>query len=368
MRQFIQYVWLVVLVGGLTGCSLPYYWQAAEGQLELLRKRVPIEKVLGDPSEDQPLQEKLKLVPEIRQFAVMDLGLPDNSSYKSYADLQRAYVVWNVVAAGEFSVDPVQWCFPFAGCFAYRGFFDEGNARNFAEKLDSRGLDTYVVGSPAYSTLGYFADPVLNTMLFRGEEYLVGILFHELAHQRLYIKDDSELSEAFATAIEEYGTQRWFEARHNQQALTLYRGKLLRRTQFAQLILEQQGRLREIFSEGALTESMGIAKADAYDVIKNEYQTLKHQWDGASDYDNWFSGPLNNAKLASVSTYRRWVPGLLWYLTLNGLPAFYAEMEALSELTWDDRRLRLESWLASALSDPRSGAAERTVAGDGFLD
>ncbi len=368
MRQFIQYVWLVVLVGGLTGCSLPYYWQAAEGQLELLRKKVPIEKVLGDPSEDQPLQEKLKLVPEIRQFAVTDLGLPDNSSYKSYADLQRAYVVWNVVAAGKFSVDPVQWCFPFAGCVAYRGFFDEGNARNFAEKLDSRGLDTYVVGSPAYSTLGYFADPVLNTMLFRGEEYLVSILFHELAHQRLYIKDDSELSEAFATAIEEYGTQRWFEARRNQQALALYREKLLRRTQFAQLILKQQGRLREIFSETALPESMDIAKANAYDVMKDEYQTLKHQWGGASGYDNWFSGPLSNAKLASVSTYRRWVSGLLWYLTLNGLPAFYAEMEALSRLTWDGRRLRLESWLTSALSDPRSGAAERAVAGDDSLD
>ncbi|MGE4657449.1 MAG: aminopeptidase [Gammaproteobacteria bacterium] len=362
MNRFSRCIWLVLLSGGLISCSLPYYWQAAEGQLGLLRKRVSIEKVLDDRNEDQSLQEKLRLVSEIRQFAVMELGLPDNASYKSYADLQRGYVVWNVVAAEEFSVDPIRWCFPFVGCVAYRGFFDEEGARNFAEQLDKRGLDTYVVGSAAYSTLGYFADPVLNTMLIRGEEYLVGVLFHELAHQQLYIKDDSELSEAFATTVEEYGTQRWFKTRHNQQALQLYREKLARRAQFAQLIAEQQGRLREAFSETASPESMGVTKANVYNAIRADYQELKNQWEGANEYDNWFSSSLNNAKLASVSIYRRWVPGLHWYLSVNGLPAFYSELEALSRLAWDDRRLHLESWLESALSGPHSGAAERAVA------
>ena len=171
---------------------MPFYWQAIGGQLELLRKRTPIEELLADPDLDPELRTSLGAVADIRRFAVRELGLPDNDSYTSYVDLDRPYVVWNVVAAEEFSTKPKRWCFPFAGCVSYRGFFDREDAERFRARLDKEGYDTFSGGSTAYSTLGYFSDPVLSTMLGGGEQYIASLLFHELAHQRLYIKDDSE--------------------------------------------------------------------------------------------------------------------------------------------------------------------------------
>ena len=193
----------------LSGCSLSYYWQAVGGQLDLLRKRMPIEEVLERAETSPRTRESLRQVLEIRHFATTELGLPDNGSYRSYVDLGRAYVVWNVVAAEEFSVEPISWCFPFAGCVSYRGYFDEEAARGFSAHLDVEGFDTTVGGTTAYSTLGYFADPVLNTMIESGGLSIVALLIHELAHQRFYLIDDSELNEAFATAVEEYGTELW---------------------------------------------------------------------------------------------------------------------------------------------------------------
>jgi predicted aminopeptidase len=195
---------LIAVVCALSSsCAMPFYWQAIGGQLELLRKRTPIEELLADPDLDPELRLSLGAVAEIRRFAVRELALPDNDSYTSYVDLDRPYVVWNVVAAEEFATKPKRWCFPFAGCVAYRGFFDREAAEAFRERLDEDGYDTFSGGSTAYSTLGYFSDPVLSTMLGSGEQYIASLLFHELAHQRLYIKDDSEFNEAFATAIEE---------------------------------------------------------------------------------------------------------------------------------------------------------------------
>src|SRR5215471_17956983 len=200
-----------VAVVSVAGCA--FYWQAIGGELDLLRKRTPIDKLLADPAVDARTKTELTAVAEIRKFAVTDLLLPDNKSYTTYVALDRPYVVWNVVAAEEFSVEPKRWCFPFAGCVSYRGFFDRGDAERFEKELASKGYDTSSGGSDAYSTLGYFADPVLSTMIGAGEQYVASLLFHELAHQKLYVKDDSEFSEAFATTIEEYGTERWLSAR-----------------------------------------------------------------------------------------------------------------------------------------------------------
>ena len=325
----------------VSGCALPYYWQAAAGQLELLSERLPITEVLDDPEQSAATREALRRTLEMRQFAVAELGLPDNDSYRSYADLGRPYVVWNVVAAEEFSVEPRRWCFPIAGCVTYRGYFAQRDAERYAETLSAAGFDTYVAGASAYSTLGYFSDPILSTMLTGGEQYIAAVLFHELAHQLFYIKGDTELNEAFATAIEEYGTQQWLLREGDRRAVEAYRRRLQRREDFYRLITRQQTRLRALYERPSTPESMRAAKREAFQTLISEYAVLRADWGGASDYDAWFSRPLNNAQLASVVTYGRWLPSLREYLRSHGLQALYAEMKRLEALPREARQTRL---------------------------
>ena len=369
----------------LGGCSLPYYWQAMAGQLSLLSKRVPIVAVIEDPQTSEETREALSRVLEIRRFAVDELGLPDNRSYATYVDLDgngagsesiggdvgsdttdtadtadtadseagnarqgRNSAVWTVVAAEEFSIDPRTWCFPFAGCVSYRGYFNEAAARRFAARLEDEGLDVLVGGASAYSTLGYFADPVVSTMIAGPDYRLVEVLLHELAHQKFYLKGDSDLNEAFATAVAEYGTRRWLMQSGDAGGLDAYGGQSLIQTQFAELIGRQRERLRAIYAGSEPAEAKRRAKAAAFDALRSEYAALKPAWEGRANYDAWFSRPLNNAHIASVATYRYWVPGLLWLLESRGLDAFYEEVETLTALDTEQRRQRLQSWLEQA--------------------
>ena len=260
--------------------------------------------------------------------------------------LDRSYVVWNVVAAKEFSVDPERWCFPFAGCVAYRGFFAREAAERYQARLAGEGLDTYSGGSSAYSTLGYFADPVLSTMISGGEQYVASLLFHELAHQKLYIKGDSEFSEAFATVIEEFGTERWLMMHGAAADLERYRQRRRRGADFAALIAKQQARLREIYARDEAPEIKRAQKAEAFAELKDDYAQLKVRWDGNTDYDAWFAQSLNNASLAAVATYTRWVPVLRARLDERGLDGFYADTAALAKLGDDERAERLDAWRA----------------------
>lgn len=329
----------------LSGCGVPYLWQAASGQMQLMKSRTPIEEILNDPGRDEALQAALQRVVAMRRFAAEELGLPDNDSYTTYVELERPYVVWNVVATEEFSVDPKRWCFPFAGCVTYRGFFRQESAERYQARLDRRGFDTQIVGAGAYSTLGFFADPVLSTMIGGSEEAVAATLFHELAHQKLYIKGDSGLSEAFASAVEEYGTQRWLVAQGNQQALERYRLRVAYRAGFGRLVANQQERLRAIFVRRDPPEAKRAAKAEAYRVMRQEYEALKEQWGGVTLYDPWFAQPLNNATLAAVATYQRWLPALRWRIEEVGLESFYDEVETLAALEAVERRAWLEAWL-----------------------
>jgi predicted aminopeptidase len=351
--KIIRQLALVCIATALSGCAVPFYWQAIGGQLELLRKRTPIEELVEDPAVDSALRTKLSSVAAIRRFAVAELGLPDNKSYTTYVALDRSYVVWNVVAAKEFSVDPERWCFPFAGCVAYRGFFARDKAERFRARLDADGLDTYSGGSSAYSTLGYFADPVLSTMINGGEQYVASLLFHELAHQKLYIKGDSEFSEAFATTIEEYGTERWLMAHATPADVDRYRQRRQRGTDFGNLIAAQQTRLREIYARTDSPESKRAAKRLAFETLRSDYAALKARWGGNTEYDAWFAQPLNNAALAAVATYTRWVPMLRARLEARGLDGFYADTAALGELTDEERAERLRGWAAAPVSASR---------------
>lgn len=336
----------------LSSCSLPYYWQAASGQVRLLRARQPIAELMADPQTTSELRNRLENVVRVRTFAIEELQLPDNGSYRTYADPGRDYVVWNVVAAEEFSVDPQRWCFPFAGCVAYRGFFDREKAEAFEAKLHDRGLDTWSGGSSAYSTLGYFADPVLSTMLDSRSEEVAALLIHELAHQRLYVKDDSELSEAFASTVEEFGTRTWLEREADSEALARYEQRLRARAAFAGLIARQQSRLAEVYSRSISDADKRAAKAEAFAQLRTEYETERDAGRIPAGYDPWFSQALNNATLAAVSTYRHWVPALRHRLAARGLSGFYADVETLADADAQQRTATLESWDAAA----RAGA------------
>ena len=373
----------IVAAALLGGCSLPYYWQAVTGQVSLLSRRVPIEAVIEDPQTDAQTREALRTVLEVRRFAIDKLGLPDNRSYSTYVDLtggsagpapgeagsaggdagsgagrRRASnsAVWTVVAADEFSVDPRTWCFPFAGCVSYRGYFNEDAARGYAARLQGEGMDVAVGGATAYSTLGYFADPVVSTMIGGPEYRTVELILHELAHQKFYLRGDSDLNEAFATAVAEYGTQRWLMRSGDTETLTAYRQQAYVQAQFAELIARHRERLRAIYSGSEPADEKRRAKGAAFETLRSEYTALKPAWDGRVNYDGWFARPLNNAHIASVATYRYWVPGLHGLLESSGLDAFYEEVEALASLDADERRRRLQGWRERALetADPGS--------------
>src|ERR1700756_4475803 len=248
----------------LAGCGTPYLMQAASGEWHVLHERVPIDTVLADPHTPEAVREHLERVRAARQFPSSELGLPDNDSYRSYADIGRPYVVWNVVAAPEFSIAPKRWCFPVAGWVAYRGYFRERRAREFAAALAVRGFDVAVDGVPAYSTLGRFADPVLSSMLPYGDDELAGTIFHELAHQLLYVRDDSEFNEAFATTVEDEGLERWLKHQGATERLRQLRERQADAAAFAALMVQARARLARLYTSDAPRDEMRMHKAEVF--------------------------------------------------------------------------------------------------------
>jgi predicted aminopeptidase len=324
----------------LSGCGTLYLMQAASGQWQVLRQRVPIDRLLADARTPPALRAHLQEVRAAREFASRELGLPDNSSYRSYADIGRPYVVWNVVAAPEFSVSPKRWCFPVAGCVAYRGYFREQRAREFAAALAVRGFDVSVDGVPAYSTLGKFADPVLSSMLRYGDDELAATIFHELAHQLLYVRDDSEFNEAFATTVEAAGLERWLTHQGASERLQQFRERQAHTAAFVSLLAQSRARLALLYASGVAREPMRAGKAQIFIALAADIRALELR-EGVSSplYEEWIAAGLNNARLASVSTYFGCVPGFTRLLTQagNDLTRFYA---AARELARQPRALR----------------------------
>jgi predicted aminopeptidase len=320
----------------LSGC---YLMQAASGQMDIVSKRQPIPTVLADSRTPQSLRERLEYVAAARDFASRELALPDNESYRSYADVRRTYVVWNVFAAEEFSVEPHRWCFPIAGCVVYRGYFNEDDAQRYARRLRLRGIDTAVGGVAAYSTLGHFKDPVLNTMMGWSDAQLAGTLFHELAHQVAYVPGDSEFNESFATVVEEAGLERWLMSRGAGQELAAWRTQRARSSEFIALLLQARDRLRALYASGVPIEEMRERKQYEFGQLKLGYSELKRRWNGYSGYDHWFNRTLNNAHLVSAATYYGCVPGMQRLLEEGGgdLPRFYAEIRRLADADKQER-------------------------------
>ena len=301
--------------------------------MELTSKRRSIEKVLADVKTPEQLRSRLEYVSAARAFASAELGLPDNDSYRSYADVGRPFVVWNVFATDEFSVQPRRWCFPIAGCVVYRGYFDEEDAQTYARRLRLRGFDTAVGGVSAYSTLGHFKDPVLNTMMGWSDVQLASTLFHELAHQVVYVPGDSEFNEAFATVVEETGLQRWLAARGRLQDLNAWHDQRQRNAEFIGLLLRTREQLDQLYRSPLSEEVKRERKQYQFGLLKLQYAELKKQWNGYRGYDWWFNRTLNNAHLVSAATYYGCVPGLRRVLqSVDGdLPRFYEEARQLAK-------------------------------------
>jgi predicted aminopeptidase len=333
-----------------SGCStIGYYVQAVQGHLDVMHRARPIAEKLARPETPQALRERLARVLVMRDFASRELALPDNGSYRAYADLERPFVLWNVFATPEFSVQPAESCFPFAGCVTYRGFYSEERARRYADELGARGFDTFVGGVPAYSTLGYFDDPVLNTFVRAPEPEVARLIFHELAHQTVYARGDTVFNESFATAVEEEGMRRWLEREGSpaqREAWAVYQS---RRRAFVALVSRYRERLAERYAAPDFAFASPIEKraekARIFQEMRRDYEALKTGWGGFAGYDRYFNREPNNALLAVVAAYTQWVPAFSALIGKNGgdLAGFYAQVLGLSRLSQDLRAARLRS-------------------------
>ena len=332
------------------GCSsLGYYAQSIGGHLSLVARARPVAEITADASTPAALAERLALSQRIRDFAVSDLALPDNRSYRGYADLGRSAAVWNVVAAPELSLTLQTWCFPVVGCVGYRGYYDRGGADAEAEALRARGLETSVYGVPAYSTLGKLdwlgGDPLLNTFLHWPEGELARLVFHELSHQIVFVADDTMFNESFATAVERIGGARWLAQRASQAARTQYAAFDARRVEFRELTGRYRDRLDTLYRSAASDVDKRTGKARLMAELRAEYATLKTaRWEGFSGYDGWFER-ANNASLGVLAAYNELVPNFERLFEREGrdFAHFYAAVRRLADLPKAERQATLRA-------------------------
>ena len=333
-------VTLCLLLGGCG--SLRYYAHVAHGEASLLVHRRPIAKVVRDPATDPALVRRLRLAAQARRFASAALALPDNRSYTSYVDLHRPYVAWNVFATPPYSVDALPQCFPIAGCVAYRGYFEQARAQKRAAELKAQGEDVWIGPVPAYSTLGWFADPIVSSMLRWNDDELAGTIFHELAHQRLYVKGDTAFNESFASFVEQEGLREWRRARGlpppDSRDQAMEQG-------FTGLVLDLRERLKRLYASTDDPTALARGKQEQIEAFRRRYaQWRDGRWAGNSRYDAWVAAPINNAKLLPFGLYDRWTGAfaVLFERAEREWGAFYAAVGALADKPEAERTRALE--------------------------
>ncbi len=341
--QALVFCVVAALVGGCA--QVGYFVQAAHGQFSLLSEARPIDDWLANPDTGDKLKGKLTRVKEIRAFAARELGLPDNDSYTTYADLKRPFVMWNVVATPELSLEPLQWCFPVAGCVKYRGYYSKDEAQSYASELRAEKYDVEVSGVPAYSTLGWFKDPVLSTFILYPDGELARLVFHELAHQMVYVPGDSSFNESFAVAVEEAGVERWMALHGDDKMRAMYAAYEGRKRDFLALLMKHRKTLQAVYERDISNAEKRKEKAEIFETLKEEYLVLKESWGGYSGYDRWFAEPLSNAHLSAIATYHDLVPGFRALLAQQkSMSRFYEAVRALSMLDKTERHRRLASF------------------------
>jgi predicted aminopeptidase len=340
----------VLLLGLAAGCStLGYYAQSIGGHVAVMEAARPIPEIIADPQAAAPLKQRLERTQRMRAYAVSELGLPDNGSYTRYADLKRPFVVWNVFAAPELSLELKQWCYPVVGCAGYRGYFDKADAEAAAADLRAAGYEVNVAGVPAYSTLGWLPDPLLNTFIGGTEGQVAGLIFHELAHQVVFVGGDTTFNESFATAIEREGVRRWLAAHGDEATRAAYAEFAQRRSEFLQLLLDTRRRLQEIYASTEPEEAKRALKRRLFADLQRDYAALRASWGGYSGYDRYFAQDLNNAHLGAIGAYNDLVPAFDALLAQSGgdFPAFYAEVRRVAALPKSERDAALNQLQAA---------------------
>ena len=330
---------IALLVGSEQFRSL---FQAAYGHLALISSARPIDAYLADPSVDGELKAKLAKVRQIRDFAIRELKLPESDSYKMYVQINRPYVVWNVIATPPLSMRPVEWCFPIAGCTSYRGYYNKRDALAFARSMQKAGYDVHVAEVPAYSTLGWFNDPVISTFINYSEPQLARLIFHEMAHQVLYVKGDSQFNESFAVAIEEEGVERWIAQHGDESMMQAHIANTIRKREFLALLAKYQQQLADNYASADDVEKKYAEKERILNALQDEFRTVKVGWNGYSGYDRWFARQLNNAHLVSVATYHSLVPGFRALMKKQvNFEEFYVTAKSLAALPHSMRQEQL---------------------------
>jgi predicted aminopeptidase len=335
----------------LSGCStLGYYAHLATGEMAVLHARVPIKQLIANPHTDPALRARLELALRARAFASDTLKLPRNNSYTTYADIHRPFVMWNVFATPALSLQPMQHCFLFAGCVAYQGFYHHDRAEALAKKLKQEGDDVWVGGVPAYSTLGHFADPLLSTMGRWSDDEMIGTIFHELAHQQFYVKDDTAFNESFATFVQQQGLRDWHAANHTAPPDP---ADAERRHQFTELVLGTRDKLEALYASDLSDAAKRERKAQAFVDLRHDYEQLRNtEWHGYAGHDPWFDTPINNAKLLPFGLYDRGVPAFaaLFNRCDGDWPRFYAAVRKIG----DEPAAQRDAFLGDAGTPPRA--------------
>ncbi|MGD2097430.1 MAG: aminopeptidase [Desulfobacterales bacterium] len=360
-RQILDIILVLVFASIFVQCrSLSYYEQAIDGQMEILQKQQSISELIENPKTPTALREKLVLIQSARTFAEKELLLPVNDHYLSYVELNRPYVVWNVFAAPEFSLAPETWCFPIAGCVNYRGYFKEADARRFGDALAQKGFDVYIGGAIAYSTLGWFDDPVLSTFINLSASDTVALIFHELAHGLLYVPDDTAFNESFATAVEQEGLKRWQLVNNPSQGYTDWQRKRRYRRKFTDLVSKYRTQLGALYASSLPANAKRDQKAAVFNRMYLEFSDLKSNHPEMAVYSAWFNRPLNNAQLISVSTYHDWVPAFSKMLSdsRGDLEKFYEKCRQLAKKAPQERHRILTDYHQNAHT-----ALQRTATG-----
>lgn len=359
-------LWLTgIFLTSLWGCQgAHFYYQAVRGHFEILAARKPIANVIADPNTTSALREKLERVQAIRAFAESDLSLTAGGSYSQYADLKRSQALWSIFAAPEFSLEPKKWCYPVAGCAVYRGYFRQADAQSYASRLRQQAMDVYIASVPAYSTLGWFDDPVLNTFIHRDEMRLAAMIFHELAHQRLYIPGDTSFNESFAVVVESEGVRRWLNEGGGNGDLQRYRRRKLSRRQFVAMVGQARMKLQALYQQPDLSiEEMRRQKREVFDGLKAAFKARVRVDPHMGIYRLWFERPLNNAHLLAVGTYHDLQPHLQHLLVSVkwDMNRFYQACESLAEKSFEERRALLKAQISAAGTEADPSVSGRSL-------
>ena len=340
--RFLLLFFLALLLGG---CQAGYYTHLLTGHAGFMADREALEDVLATDTLTEHQRHQLLLSRTLLRFADEHLALPADNVYRHYVALPHDWVVWNLFAAEEFSLAPHQYCYPLVGCAAYRGYFSMERARRDQQRLEAKGLEVFAAGAIAYSTLGWFSDPLTSAMLSGDDVWFAELLFHELVHRRYYLKGDTRFNESLATAVAREGVRRWLAAHGDPAQIRVLEQRDQAQRMFLSLVGGARQRLQSLYASGLPAEQMRQTREQILADLRLDYQVALKATPALAGYQQWFAGPLNNAQLNMVSDYNDQVPLFDAALLACGghWPCFWLQVKELARLSPAQRAAMTES-------------------------